>query len=304
MWPNKLDSSVNLIGADWCWSYRRYHSHSAPRAGREAPYMNKRIIYTCVRAPPCSHDSNYMFIWIEMAERRFSHRRWAFTTLLIRLFVETGGMKPRARSLCWPSRAMTLTWYITGLEHAGNLQGIIKHKLSRCHKVTHAALGHTQRRLVLTCRCLKVSSFGSLSLFTTENKVGCGIWISEQIFDDLVTQLREKWGKTASVFKPAGAADRCLDCPVEKDCPYSACKIYLDSIKQVQFPQFKAQTQRLDRKSSFYVCSLCVCALGSHWLARVSHMCKLPPKPRVSDWGFADWTLWSLCLRVWQWRLQ
>eukprot|EP00066_Takifugu_rubripes_P001837 XP_003963315.1 PREDICTED: uncharacterized protein LOC101066183 [Takifugu rubripes] len=50
-------------------------------------------------------------------------------------------------------------------------------------------------------RCLKVSSFGSLSLFTTENK-------------------------------PAGAADRCLDCPVEKDCPYSACKIYLDSIKQ------------------------------------------------------------------------
>ncbi|TNM87274.1 hypothetical protein fugu_007504 [Takifugu bimaculatus] len=50
-------------------------------------------------------------------------------------------------------------------------------------------------------RCLKVSSFGSLSLFTTENK-------------------------------PAGAADRCLDCPVEKDCPYSACKIYLDSIKR------------------------------------------------------------------------
>jgi predicted dehydrogenase len=28
--------------------------------------------------------------------------------------------------------------------------------------------------------------------------------------------------------KPAGAADRCLDCPVEPDCPYSARKIYLD----------------------------------------------------------------------------
>lgn len=71
--------------------------------------MNKRIIYACVRALPCSHDSNYMFISFETAERRLSGRRWAFTTLLIRLFVETGGMKPRARSLCWPSRATTLT---------------------------------------------------------------------------------------------------------------------------------------------------------------------------------------------------
>uniref|UniRef100_A0A7N6BUS0 Gfo/Idh/MocA-like oxidoreductase N-terminal domain-containing protein n=1 Tax=Anabas testudineus TaxID=64144 RepID=A0A7N6BUS0_ANATE len=50
-------------------------------------------------------------------------------------------------------------------------------------------------------RCVKVSSFGCLSHFRKENK-------------------------------PAGAADRCLDCAIEKDCPYSACKIYLDRVKQ------------------------------------------------------------------------
>ncbi|CAI5647084.1 unnamed protein product [Oreochromis niloticus] len=50
-------------------------------------------------------------------------------------------------------------------------------------------------------RCVKVSSFGSVSHFNKENK-------------------------------PAGAADRCLNCSVEKDCPYSACKIYLDSVKK------------------------------------------------------------------------
>ncbi|KAJ8257646.1 hypothetical protein GJAV_G00188130 [Gymnothorax javanicus] len=50
-------------------------------------------------------------------------------------------------------------------------------------------------------RCLKVSSFGSLSHFTKENK-------------------------------PQGAAARCLDCPVEGACPYSACKIYLDRVKE------------------------------------------------------------------------
>lgn len=50
-------------------------------------------------------------------------------------------------------------------------------------------------------RCVKVSSFGSLSHFTKENK-------------------------------PTAAADRCLDCSVERDCPYSACKIYLDRVKQ------------------------------------------------------------------------
>lgn len=298
-----MHSSVNLIGADWCWSYRRYHSHSAPRAGREALYMNKRIIYTCVRAPPCSYDSNYMLIWFETAERHLSHHRWAFTTLLIRLFVETGGMKLRARSLCWPSRATTLTWYITGLEHAGNLQGIIKHKLSKCRKVTCCTGPHTEEAAFN----LQVSEgvIFRIPQPLHKRKQG-GLWhlnIWANIWW-LVDTIEGERGKTACVFKPAGAADRCLDCPVEKDCPYSACKIYLDSIKQVQFPQFKAQTRRLDRKSLFYVCSLCVCVLGSHWLACVSHMWKLPPKLWVSDWGFADWTLWSLRLCVWQWRLQ
>ncbi|XP_028309815.1 uncharacterized protein LOC114467597 isoform X3 [Gouania willdenowi] len=50
-------------------------------------------------------------------------------------------------------------------------------------------------------RCVKVSSFGSLSHFNKQNK-------------------------------PAGAADRCLECPVEKKCPYSASKIYLDQVKK------------------------------------------------------------------------
>ncbi|KAI1892523.1 hypothetical protein AGOR_G00134470 [Albula goreensis] len=50
-------------------------------------------------------------------------------------------------------------------------------------------------------RCLKVSSFGSLSHFTKENK-------------------------------PPRATARCLDCPVEGACPYSACKIYLDRVRQ------------------------------------------------------------------------
>ncbi|KAM9344491.1 putative oxidoreductase YteT [Pholidichthys leucotaenia] len=49
-------------------------------------------------------------------------------------------------------------------------------------------------------RCVTVSSFGSVSHFNKENK-------------------------------PAGSADRCINCPVEKDCPYSACKIYLDRVK-------------------------------------------------------------------------
>ncbi|CAL8252116.1 unnamed protein product [Arctogadus glacialis] len=50
-------------------------------------------------------------------------------------------------------------------------------------------------------RCLKVSSFGALSHFRKESK-------------------------------PAGAANRCLDCPVEGDCAYSSKKIYLDGVKQ------------------------------------------------------------------------
>ncbi|XP_053705284.1 uncharacterized protein zgc:154075 [Synchiropus splendidus] len=50
-------------------------------------------------------------------------------------------------------------------------------------------------------RCLKVSSFGSLSHFQKENK-------------------------------PEGAAARCLDCSVESTCPYSARKIYLERVEQ------------------------------------------------------------------------
>ncbi|XP_041859599.1 putative oxidoreductase YteT isoform X2 [Melanotaenia boesemani] len=50
-------------------------------------------------------------------------------------------------------------------------------------------------------RCVKVSSFGAVSHFQRKSK-------------------------------PAGAGDHCLDCSVERDCPYSACKIYLDRVKQ------------------------------------------------------------------------
>uniref|UniRef100_A0A3P9J2X3 Zgc:154075 n=1 Tax=Oryzias latipes TaxID=8090 RepID=A0A3P9J2X3_ORYLA len=50
-------------------------------------------------------------------------------------------------------------------------------------------------------RCVKVSSFGSVSHFKKEDK-------------------------------PTGAGDRCLSCSIEKDCPYSACKIYLERVKQ------------------------------------------------------------------------
>ncbi|KAM8977430.1 uncharacterized protein RCH25_044403 [Pelodytes ibericus] len=50
-------------------------------------------------------------------------------------------------------------------------------------------------------RCVKVSSFGALCHFTKENK-------------------------------PKGAASRCLDCSVEKSCPYSAERIYLKKGKE------------------------------------------------------------------------
>ena len=49
--------------------------------------------------------------------------------------------------------------------------------------------------------CKKVSSFGSLSHFRPENK-------------------------------PEGAADRCLDCKVDSDCPYSAKKFYLGRLRE------------------------------------------------------------------------
>ncbi|GFN77105.1 hypothetical protein PoB_000361100 [Plakobranchus ocellatus] len=48
--------------------------------------------------------------------------------------------------------------------------------------------------------CTSVSSFGHLTHFTKENK-------------------------------PAEAASRCLDCPIEQECPYSAKKIYIDAYK-------------------------------------------------------------------------
>lgn len=47
--------------------------------------------------------------------------------------------------------------------------------------------------------CKKIASFGSLSYFNKENK-------------------------------PAGASDRCLTCPVEKECVYSALKLYYDNL--------------------------------------------------------------------------
>ncbi|KAF7209510.1 putative oxidoreductase YteT [Nothobranchius furzeri] len=50
-------------------------------------------------------------------------------------------------------------------------------------------------------RCVKVSSFGSVSHFQKEKK-------------------------------PTGAGDRCFDCSVETRCPYSARKIYLDRVKR------------------------------------------------------------------------
>ncbi|XP_078677465.1 putative oxidoreductase YteT isoform X2 [Branchiostoma floridae x Branchiostoma belcheri] len=52
-----------------------------------------------------------------------------------------------------------------------------------------------------SARCVKVSSFGSLTHFKPENK-------------------------------PAGAASRCLDCQVENTCPYSAQKVYLKRVEK------------------------------------------------------------------------
>ena len=53
-------------------------------------------------------------------------------------------------------------------------------------------------------KCISVSSFGSLNHFKPENK-------------------------------PVGGGKRCLECKVEKDCCYSATKIYLDLAKQGRF---------------------------------------------------------------------
>lgn len=55
-------------------------------------------------------------------------------------------------------------------------------------------------RHIMDCRCESVSSFGSLKHFVRKNQ-------------------------------PKGASDRCLDCKVEADCPYSAVRFYQDRIK-------------------------------------------------------------------------
>jgi len=52
-------------------------------------------------------------------------------------------------------------------------------------------------RYMMGARCTKVASFGSLYHFHRDNK-------------------------------PDGAAERCLDCPIESTCPYSAKKIYIE----------------------------------------------------------------------------
>jgi predicted dehydrogenase len=56
---------------------------------------------------------------------------------------------------------------------------------------------------IMAAPCRRVSSFGSLNHFRPDRA-------------------------------PAGSADRCLDCPVEPTCPYSAKKIYLERVRQGQ----------------------------------------------------------------------
>lgn len=56
-------------------------------------------------------------------------------------------------------------------------------------------------RYIMGQPCMQVSSFGNLKHFRPEEK-------------------------------PEGAADRCLDCPVEPVCPYSAVKIYLGRLQR------------------------------------------------------------------------
>ncbi len=58
-------------------------------------------------------------------------------------------------------------------------------------------------RYIIGQPCVRVSSFGNLKHFRPEER-------------------------------PEGAADRCLDCPVEPVCPYSAVKIYLGRVQRGQ----------------------------------------------------------------------
>jgi hypothetical protein len=59
-------------------------------------------------------------------------------------------------------------------------------------------------RYIIGATCTRVTSFGSLSYFTKENKP-----------------------------TEAGDAKRCLDCPLMDTCAYSSKKIYLDAVKRV-----------------------------------------------------------------------
>jgi hypothetical protein len=52
---------------------------------------------------------------------------------------------------------------------------------------------------IMPSKCKRVSSFGSLKHFNYKNK-------------------------------PEGSSERCLDCKIEKECSYSAKKIYLDNL--------------------------------------------------------------------------
>jgi predicted dehydrogenase len=66
---------------------------------------------------------------------------------------------------------------------------------------------------------VRVSSFGSLTHFTPANK-------------------------------PAGAADRCLECSVEPDCPYSARRIYLERVSDPRAHEWPLAilTQQVDEE--------------------------------------------------------
>lgn len=55
-------------------------------------------------------------------------------------------------------------------------------------------------RYIIDKPCIRVSSFGDLTHFRKDKR-------------------------------PESAAERCLDCAIEKNCPYSAKKIYLDRAK-------------------------------------------------------------------------